>query len=310
MDSITIAGIMESILFANGDAVDIDYINEKLLIAAPDEAALAILRAKYSGNSGILLMEFNGKLQFCTNPLYIKEVSDVLNPIREKELTNTVLETLAIIAYKQPITRTEIEEIRGVDCTYGVQTLSKLELIEVVGRKDAIGKPLLLGTTDTFLKRFSLKNVDCLPDYDRVMQILAEKQLNSIDSDLFNIHGSGEAAEIAIDESINYDREGNIDRLEDEKASDSEASAKGYSVSGEEGEVSNSDDSENSIAESLGDEIKEGNAKGNNAIEDANADNCVDKNIAVDEHKNNEEMSFEEDIPDFLKGEDITHIGG
>ena len=71
-------------------------------------------------------------------------------------LSQAALETLAIIAYKQPITRTEIEQIRGVNCDYAIQLLQKNNLISVVGRKDAVGKPLLFGTTDDFLKRFEL----------------------------------------------------------------------------------------------------------------------------------------------------------
>ena len=94
----------------------------------------------------------------------------MLNPIREKEWTKAMLETLAIIAYKQPITRLEVEEIRGVDCTYAVQNLSKLSMIKIVGRKDAIGKPLLFGTTDEFLKRFNLSGIDELPNYDKLLE--------------------------------------------------------------------------------------------------------------------------------------------
>ena len=96
--------------------------------------AVAELQAQFSGENGIHLLRFNGKLQFATNPQYAKEVEAVLNPIKEKELTNAMLETLAIVAYKQPVTRLEIEEIRAVDCTYSVQNLTRLGLIEAVGR--------------------------------------------------------------------------------------------------------------------------------------------------------------------------------
>ena len=116
----------------------------------------------------------NKKLQFSTNPQYSAEVEAVLNPIKEKELTNAMLETLAIIAYKQPVTRLDVEEIRSVDCSYSVQNLVRLGLVEVVGRKETIGKPLLFATTDDFLKRFSISDVSDLPDYETLLAKLQE----------------------------------------------------------------------------------------------------------------------------------------
>ena len=167
---------IESVLFVSGKAVEEAYLKEKL--GATDKEfkeAVSELLAKFSGeNSGIHLLRFNKKLQFATNPDYSKDVEAVLNPIKEKELTNAMLETLAIIAYKQPVTRIEIEEIRSVDCTYSVQNLLRLGLIEVVGRKETIGKPLLFATTDDFLKRFSISDVSDLPDYDTLLEKLHE----------------------------------------------------------------------------------------------------------------------------------------
>lgn len=161
---------LESILFVSGKEVEEAFIKEKLEVSDKEfEMAVAELKDKFSGESGINLMRFNKKLQFCSNPTYAKDVEAVLNPIKEKELTNAMLETLAIIAYKQPVTRLEIEEIRSVDCTYSVQNLMKLGVVQVVGRKETIGKPLLFGTTDDFLKRFSISNVTDLPDYDTLL---------------------------------------------------------------------------------------------------------------------------------------------
>lgn len=161
---------LESILFVSGKEVEEAFIKEKLEVSDKEfEKAVAELKEKFSGESGINLMRFNKKLQFCSNPAYAKDVEAVLNPIKEKELTNAMLETLAIIAYKQPVTRLEIEEIRSVDCTYSVQNLMKLGVVQVVGRKETIGKPLLFGTTDDFLKRFSISNVTDLPDYETLL---------------------------------------------------------------------------------------------------------------------------------------------
>lgn len=108
-------------------------------------------------------------MQFSSNPAYADAVAKVLNPIKEKELSSATLETVAIIAYKQPVTRLELEEIRGVNCDYVIQVLLKHNLIEVVGRKDAVGKPLLFGTTDEFLKRFQISSIQDLPDYEQLL---------------------------------------------------------------------------------------------------------------------------------------------
>ena len=167
--------IIESILFVSGKPVEESFIREKLEVTGKQYSeALDELMKQYSGESGIHLLRFNKKVQFASNPNYVKQVEAVLNPIKERELTNAMLETLAIVAYKQPITRIEIEEIRAVDCTYAVQNLMRLGMIEVVGRKDTIGKPLLFGTTDDFLKRFSISEVTDLPDYDVFLEKLKE----------------------------------------------------------------------------------------------------------------------------------------
>ena len=170
-----LSNVLQSILFLSGKPVEEAFIREKLQISAKEmKDAVQELSQQFSGESGINLLRFNGKLQFATNPQYAKEVEAVLNPIKEKELTNAMLETLAIVAYKQPVTRLEIEEIRAVDCTYSVQNLTRLGLIEAVGRKETIGKPLLFATTDEFLKRFSIGDVSELPDYETLLEKLKE----------------------------------------------------------------------------------------------------------------------------------------
>ena len=114
-------------------------------------------------------MTFNKKIQFSTNPAYADEVSAVLNPIKERELSKSMLEVAAIIAYKQPVTRIDLEEIRG-NSEYAVQKLLELGVIEPVGRKDAVGRPVMFGTTDKFLKRFQISSLDELPDYDELFE--------------------------------------------------------------------------------------------------------------------------------------------
>ncbi len=174
-----IARVIEAVLFVSGDGVDRDEFKRIYDMSDKElNKCLDILREKYSGDSGIHLIQYKNKMQLCSNPELAENVAEILNPIRERSLTKAALETVAIIAYKQPITRTEIEQIRGVNCDYAVQLLQNNNLIEVVGRKDAVGKPLLFGTTDNFLKRFELNSLEDLPNYkellDRIRVIHSE----------------------------------------------------------------------------------------------------------------------------------------
>jgi segregation and condensation protein B len=166
-----LCAVIEAILFLSGQPVKKEDIMSKLNVGAEDmEQAVKILEKKYSDGCGIHLLKFNDKLQLSTNSDVADEVSAVLNPIKEKELSRSCLETLAIIAYKQPITRLEVEQIRGVNSEYTFNVLVQHGLIHMVGRKDVIGKPMLFGTTDEFLKRFQLNSLEDLPDYDELLE--------------------------------------------------------------------------------------------------------------------------------------------
>ncbi len=172
--------IIESILFVAGEAVTVSDISGKLDVTAKEmNKAIDQLKNRFSGESGIVLLHFNDKLQLATNSKYAEAVSIVLNPIRERNLSKATLETAAIIAYKQPITRLEIEEIRGVSCDYAINILMEHNLIEVVGRKDAVGRPVLFGTTDEFLKRFNISSIADLPDYNALLEKVKIVRTNS-----------------------------------------------------------------------------------------------------------------------------------
>ena len=173
-----LTNIIEAIVFASGEAVPVKYIVEKLGCSLKEvNACVTELKERYGEDCGIQLLVFNGKLQFASNPKYKDQISQVLIPIKEKEFTKAILECAALIAYKQPITKPELEDIRQVSCDYAVQKLLELEMIEPCGRKDAIGKPILYATTDNFLKRFKLNSIDELPDYNELMDQIA--QLNN-----------------------------------------------------------------------------------------------------------------------------------
>jgi len=165
-----ITRIIEGVLFVAGEGVDKDEFKKVYDLSEKElNKCLDSLKEKYNEDSGINVITYKNKIQLCSNPKIAENVAEILNPIRERSLTKSALETVAIIAYKQPITRTEVENIRGVNCDYPIQLLMNNNLIEVVGRKDAVGKPLLYGTTDDFLKRFELNDLDSLPNYKEIL---------------------------------------------------------------------------------------------------------------------------------------------
>ena len=171
MNKKELAKVVEAILFVAGNAVTFDEIAEKLEVKVDAvKDAVQLMKDERDEDSPIQVITFKNKAQRTSNPKYAEEIANVLNPIRERALTKAALETVAIIAYKQPITRLEIENIRGVASDYAVQILLTHKLIEVVGRKDVVGKPLLFGTTDEFLKRFELQSINDLPDYDELLE--------------------------------------------------------------------------------------------------------------------------------------------
>lgn len=175
--------VLLSILFVAGDGIEKSFIAEKLDVNMKElNKVIEQLKEELSGDKGIHLIEYKNKIQLATNPNYANYISDVLNPIREKSLTRAALETLAIIAYKQPITKLEIEDIRRVNSDYAVQILIDQNMIEVVGRKDAVGKPLLFGTTDNFLKRFDIKDLNELPDYENLLERIKTLQTEEDES--------------------------------------------------------------------------------------------------------------------------------
>jgi len=195
---------LEAVLFVSGDGLDASYLAEKLQVT-DEQLLIAVekLQERYSGNSGVHLIKYRKKYQLSSNPKYAEKIDAVLRPIKEKNLTRAALETMAIVAYKQPITRLEIDDIRGVGSDYSIQILVNNNLIEVVGRKDTIGKPLLFGTTDEFLKRFELDDINNLPSYEELLEKI--KVIHTgFDSNLYDSNrdtGQPKGVEGIVDES-------------------------------------------------------------------------------------------------------------
>ena len=180
-----LANIIEGILLLAGNSVSKEDIQEKLGVKEKAiNQAVAELKEKYT-DCGMIIVEVKDKLQFATNQKYADDISAVLNPIKEREFSQSMLEVSSIIAYKQPITRLEVETIRGVSSEYAISSLVKQKIIMAVGRKDAVGKPYLYGTTETFLKKFNLKDISELPNYDDLMEKLKEFESEEEQNEVF-----------------------------------------------------------------------------------------------------------------------------
>ena len=165
-----IAKIIEGVLFVSGEGVPIEEFKSRFEMNDREfNKCLDILKEKYNKDCGVNVITYKNKVQLCSNPDIAENIAEILNPIRERSLTKAAMETVAIVAYKQPVTRIDIENIRGVNCDYAIQLLQANNLIEVVGRKDTVGKPLLFGTTENFLKRFELENIEALPNYNELL---------------------------------------------------------------------------------------------------------------------------------------------
>ena len=207
--------VIESIVFVAGEAISVSDLCVKFDVKPKEvEKAVNNLKKKYDEKSGIQILFFNNKIQFSSNPKNVDYVTTVLNPIRQRNLTKATLETIAIVAYKQPVTRLEIEEIRGVNSDYAINVLLEHKLIEIVGRKDTVGKPSLFGTTDEFLKRFDISNISELPKYeDLISQI--EKIRETYSDSLFNRFEPTTPPEEELDKKLEELNKTNVSKSDD-----------------------------------------------------------------------------------------------
>lgn len=126
--------------------------------------AITMLQEKYSGDEFSFALEhLGGGYQFLTKPAYQVSISILLKQQSQKRLSTAQLETLSIIAYKQPVTKTEVEHIRGVSCDYSIQKLLEKELVSIKGKADSVGKPILYGTSEKFMEYFGINKISDLP---------------------------------------------------------------------------------------------------------------------------------------------------
>lgn len=181
----TVEKILEGILFAAGDAVSIDRLQEVLDISRDSLLlALANLENQYDfDRRGIMLVRMENKVQLCSRPDYADYIRRATENRRAPSLSVAALEVLSIVAYRQPVTRAFIEQLRGVDSGGTVAMLSEKGLIEECGRLDVPGRPILFRTTAAFLRTFSIKSLSELPSLPELTGAEGQLTLENIDSE-------------------------------------------------------------------------------------------------------------------------------
>lgn len=160
--------IIEGVLFAAGDAVDVEKLSDILDIDIKSTRAIVTALAdKYDREMrGLQIIRLEDSYQMCSRRDYQEYISKLVEPRRSQSLSNAAMEVLAIVAYKQPVTRGVIEQIRGVSCDTLVNKLLEKNFIEEVGRLDTPGRPMLFGTTEEFLRCFGIESIAELPDFE------------------------------------------------------------------------------------------------------------------------------------------------
>ena len=182
MEEHELTAVLEAILFVSGEPMSLVDLSEVLEGTEPERIrqALDILRQNYeSAGRGLQIVEVAGGYQIATRSdcaPWIRSLEKIKTATR---LSRSGLETLAIVAYKQPVTRGEIEAIRGVDSAYVLKTLLERRIVKIAGRREGLGRPILYGTTREFLQYFGLKDLSELPalkEFKEVAETLPEHE--------------------------------------------------------------------------------------------------------------------------------------
>ena len=156
---------IEAILFSAGDSVETGRIAKAIgQDKTTTEKIIRTMMLKYNARDrGIKILELDGAFQLCTKQEYYEYLVEIALQPKKAVLTDVMLETLSIIAYKQPVTKQEIEKIRGVKCDHAINKLVEYNLVQELGRLDAPGRPILFGTTEEFLRNFGVQSTEDLP---------------------------------------------------------------------------------------------------------------------------------------------------
>lgn len=166
----TIKSAFESMMFTWGEPLEAKMAADVFNISKQDAYDyFKELQEEYEQEGrGIVIREVNGAFQFVTTEENAEYIERLCTPVKAKRLSQSALEVLAIVAYKQPVTKGEIEAIRGIKCDRVMEGLVNKNLVEAVGRSEAIGRPVLYGTTNTFLKNFGFTSIKDLPQIDDI----------------------------------------------------------------------------------------------------------------------------------------------
>ena len=162
--------IIEAILFTMGESVELEKIASAIELDIKETRKIIqeMQEEMNSSDRGMTIMELDGSYQMCTKTEMYEYLIKIAKQPKKRVLTDVLLETLSIIAYKQPVTKLDIERIRGVSCDFAVNKLLQYDLIQELGRMDAPGRPMLFGTTEQFLRSFGVKSLDELPELNPV----------------------------------------------------------------------------------------------------------------------------------------------
>lgn len=172
----TIKSAIESMMFVWGDPLDIKAVADIFNIDRNEVyACCKELQAEYEAEGrGIVIREVNRSFQFITRRENIDYIERLCTPVKHRKLSQSALEVLAIVAYKQPVTKGEIEAVRGIRCDRVLDGLEKKKLVAEIGRSDAVGRPILYGTTDEFLRQFGFESLKELPAIEDIAGVLED----------------------------------------------------------------------------------------------------------------------------------------
>ncbi len=178
----TMKSAFESMMFVWGEPLDVKVAAEVFNVDWKEAYSCfqELIKEYEEQGRGIEIREIDKKFQFCTRLENNEYIERLCTPVKEKRLSQSALEVLAIIAYKQPVTKSEIESIRGIKCDRVIEGLSKKELIAEVGRSGGIGRPILYGTTEEFLKNFGFKDLGDLPDIEDIGEAVQKEEESEI----------------------------------------------------------------------------------------------------------------------------------
>ncbi len=218
MEDHQLKSAIEALLFVSGNPLSVDRLKSLFEEAAPEqiETQVQALRQEYDGRgAGIMLVEVAGGYQLATRPENVSWIRKFRSVKVSTKLSKAALETLAIVAYKQPITRTEVEAIRGVNIGGILRNLMERRLVKIVGKKDVPGRPMMYGTTLEFLQYFGLKDLSALPtlkefrELDAGEEVMEEVPIEGADAapseeatSIVDEANSATEADIALKENI------------------------------------------------------------------------------------------------------------